>query len=76
MDFSNPFQYPLNPESPYSAGMPVKVTRGPLRGQIGNILSATEAGTYFIAKNAESGGDRVDLIPYGPFCSDELEPIA
>lgn len=76
MDFSNRYQYPLNTESPYSAGMPVKVTRGPLRGQVGSILSATESGTYFITKNPESGSDRMDLIPHGPFYPDELEPIS
>jgi len=76
MNFSAEYQYPLNTNSPYSTGMPVKVMRGPLKGHVGNIMSATQSGTFFIQKNAESGTDRLDLIPYGPFCPDELEPLS
>ncbi len=75
MNFSEGYQYPLNVDSPYFTGKPVKVMKGPLKGHVGSIMSATQSGTFFIQKSAGSGTDRLDLIPYGPFCPDELEPL-
>lgn len=67
------YQYPLNTDNPYAAGTPVKIMRGPLKGHVGHILSATQAGNYFIQRKQGGGSDRMDLIPYGPFGPDELE---
>jgi hypothetical protein len=73
MNFSEGYQYPLNVDSPYSTGKPVKIRKGAHRNHVGRIMSATQSGTFFVQKSAESGTDRLDLIPYGPFCPDELE---
>ncbi|MGF1498353.1 MAG: hypothetical protein ACFB8W_16250 [Elainellaceae cyanobacterium] len=54
----------------------MKITKGFMKGQVGQIAGATQIGGYFIQKRLEQAAGRIIPVPEGPFFPDEFEPLA